>query len=220
MNFHGDVNIGLLARTSDKFCLVGNFVMDKSVKKMEEYLGVDVVKTTIANTDLIGIFCAMNSNGIILPNIANRRELDFFAKLKKEFGVNVTILPSKFTAIGNLVAANDNGAIISNVFSKVSKKKIEDCLDVEADYSSVAKQIVVGSLSVVTNKGCLLHRDADENEMKKIEDILKVKADIGTANFGSPFVGSCVTANSNGAIVGEQTTGPEVVRLAETLDLL
>jgi translation initiation factor 6 len=214
------VNIGLLARSSDKFCIVGNFVMDKTREKMQQYLGVDVVKTTIANTDLIGIFCAMNSNGILLPHIANKRELDFFAKLKKEFGVNIAILPSKFTAIGNLVAANDKGAVISNVFSKASKTKIEDCLDVEADYSSVAKQIVVGSLSVTTNKGCLLHRDADENEMKKIEEILKVKTDIGTANFGSPFVGSCVTANSKGAVVGEQTTGPEIVRIAETLDLM
>lgn len=218
-NFHGDVNIGLLARSSDKFCLVGNFVLDKTKDKMESYLGVDVMKTTIANTDLIGIFCAMNSNGILLPHIVNKRELEFFVKLKKEFGVNVTILPSKFTAIGNLIATNNKGAVISNVFSKINKAKIEDCLDVEADYSSVANQIVVGSLSVVTNKGCLLHRDADENEMKKIEEILKVKTDIGTANFGSPFVGSCVTANSKGAIVGEQTTGPEVVRLAETLDL-
>jgi len=220
MNFHGDVNIGLLARTSDKFCIVGNFVMDKSIKKMEEYLGVDVVKTTIANTDLIGIFCAMNSSGILLPNIANKRELDFFKRLKKQYGVNVAILPSKFTAIGNLIAANDNGAIISNVFSKAIKRKIEECLGVEADYSSIAKQIVVGSLSAVTNKGCLLHRDADENEMKKIEEILRVKIDIGTANFGSPFVGSAVIANSKGAVVGEQTTGPEVVRIAETLDLM
>lgn len=219
-NFHGDVNIGLFSRTSDKFCIVGNFVMDKSKQKMEEFLGADVFKTTIANTDLVGIFCAMNSNGILLPNIVNKRELDFFKRLKKQYGVNVAILPSRFTAIGNLIAANDNGAIISDVFSKAIKRKIEDCLGVQAEYSTVAKQIVVGSLSVVTNKGCLLHRDADEDEIKKVEEILKVKTDIGTANFGSPFVGSAVIANSKGAVVGEQTTGPEVVRIAETLDLM
>ena len=219
-NFHGDVNIGLFSRTSDKFCIVGNFVMDKSKQKMEEFLGADVFKTTIANTDLVGIFCAMNSNGILLPNIVNKRELDFFKRLKNQYGVNVAILPSRFTAIGNLIAANDNGAIISDVFSKAIKRKIEDCLGVQAEYSTVAKQIVVGSLSVVTNKGCLLHRDADEDEIKKVEEILKVKTDIGTANFGSPFVGSAVIANSKGAVVGEQTTGPEVVRIAETLDLM
>jgi len=194
--------------------------MDKTVEKMQDVLGVEVRKITIANTDLIGIFCVMNSNGILLPKIANRRELDFFARLKKEFGFNITLLPSRFTALGNLIAANDNGAIISKVFSQVSKRKIEDCLDVETDYSSVARQTIVGSLSVATNKGCLLHRDAEESEMKRIEDILKVKVDIGTANFGSPFIASCIVANSNGAIVGEQTTGPEVVRIAETLDLM
>jgi translation initiation factor 6 len=174
---------------------------------------------TIANTDLVGIFCVINSNGILLPKIANKREMDFFARLKKEFGLNISILPSKFTALGNLISANDKGALISNVFSKISKSRIEDCLDVEADYSSVARQNIVGSLSVTTNKGCLLHRDAEEIEIKKIEDILKVKADIGTVNFGSPFIGSSVIANSNGAVVGDQTTGPEVTRIAETLEL-
>jgi translation initiation factor 6 len=72
-------------------------------------------------------------------------------------------------------------------------------------------------VAVATNKGCFIHRDAKENEIKKIEEILKVKADIGTANFGSPFVGSCFFANSNGAVVGNSTTGPEIDRIYETL---
>jgi len=218
-NFHGDANIGLFAKSSDKVCLVGTFVLDKTVEKMKNVLDVDVRKINIANTDLIGIFCVMNSNGIILPKIVNKRELDFFRKMKREFGFDIAILPSKFTAIGNLIAANDNGAVISKIFSRIGKEKIEDCLDVEADYSSISKQNIVGSLSVTTNKGCLLHRDAEEDEMKRIEDILKVKVDIGTANFGSPFVGSCVVANSNGAVVGDQTTGPEFQRIMETLSL-
>ncbi|HLC39611.1 MAG TPA: translation initiation factor IF-6 [archaeon] len=219
-NFHGDTNVGLFAKASDKFCIIGNFVMDKSKQGIEKTLGVKVFRVTIANTDLVGIFCVMNSNGILLPKIVNSREMEIFRKLKKQFGINLAILPSKFTAIGNLVSANDNGAIMSKTFSHVNKKKIEDCLGVEAEYVSVASQNIVGSLSVTTNKGCLLHRDAEESEMKKIEEILKVKVDIGTANFGSPFVASCVVANSNGAAVGEQTTGPEVVRIAETLDLM
>jgi len=219
-NFHGDTNVGLFAKASDSLCIIGNFVLDKTVQKIGTVLGIDVKKITIANSDLVGIFCVMNSSGILVPKIVTRREMEFFGRIEKEFGVDVSILPSKFTALGNLIAANDSGALISKVFSKISKKKIEDCLDVEAGYSSVAGQAIVGSLSVATNKGCLLHRDAEESEMKKIEEILKVKADIGTVNFGSPFIGSSVVANSGGAVVGDQTTGPEVTRIAETLDIL
>ena len=75
----------------------------------------------------------------------------------------------------------------------------------------------VGSCGVATNSGCLVHRDIEENEIKKVESILKVDVDVETANFGSPFVGSCIIANSKGAIVGESSTGPEVNRIMETL---
>jgi len=78
----------------------------------------------------------------------------------------------------------------------------------------------VGSAGIVTNKGCLLHRDASGDEIKIVEQILKVNVGIGTANFGSPFVGSCMIANSHGAVVGESTTGAEITRLMETLGFL
>ena len=65
-----------------------------------------------------------------------------------------------------------------------------------------------------------MHRDTKEEEIKLIEDVLKVEIDIGTANFGSPFVGSCIIANSNGTIAGLSTTAPEIERIAETLNLI
>jgi translation initiation factor 6 len=109
---------------------------------------------------------------------------------------------------------------VSKVFSKKEKKEIEDCLGVEAVFSSIAGIQTVGSCGIATEKGCLLHRDAKEEEIKIVEEVLKVKVDIGTANFGSPFVGSCIIANSKGALVGESTTGPEIVRIQEALELL
>lgn len=219
-NFHGDHNLGLFAKSSDKLCVVGNFVLDKTVKKMEDSLKVKIIKATLANTDFIGVFCCFNSNGIVLPNIANDREITLFKNLKKEFGMNLEILKTKFTAIGNLTLANDKGVVISKIFTKRNKKNIEDCLGVECEYSSVAKMSIVGSAGITTNKGCLIHRDATEEEIEKIGDILKVPVDIGTANFGSPFIGSCLIANSSGAAIGESSTGPEVTRIMETLQFL
>lgn len=220
INFHGDHNLGLFGKSSDKVCILGNFVPDKSLEKIESLLKVNVLKTSIANTDLAGIFCCMNSNGLIIPNIANEREVARLKILKKKFGMNIAVLGTTFTALGNLILCNDKGAVISKVFSKKEKKRIEDCLGVESEYASVAGITTVGSCGVATNKGCLLHRDAAEEEMKLIEDVLKVPVDIGTANFGSPFVGSCMIANSTGAVIGESTTGPEVTRIMEALGFL
>lgn len=215
-DFHGDHNLGLFGKASDKLCVLGNFVSDADIEKIGSILEVDIVKATIANTDLIGIFSCMNSNGIILPKITTNRELEMFKKL----GFNVEVVNSKFTALGNLVLCNDNGAVISRLFSRKNKKIIEDCLGVSSEYSSVAGMHTVGSCGVATNKGCLLHRDASENEIETIESVLKVNVDIGTANFGSPFVGSCVIANSHGVILGQSTSGPEANRVLEALNLL
>lgn len=220
INFHGDHNLGLFCKTSDKFCLIGNFILEKSRQQIEDIMKVKTVKLTMANTDLCGVFCCMNSNGILISNIISETEAEKFNILKKELDINLQILKTKFTAIGNLILCNDKGAVISKVFPKKDMKKIADCLDVESECLTVASMNNVGSCGVATNEGCLLHRDADEDEIKKIESVLKVSVDIGTANFGSPFVGSCCFANSNGSVVGQSTTGPEVTRILEALNLL
>jgi translation initiation factor 6 len=219
-NFHGDHNLGLFGKASDKFCILGNFVSERNKEQTEDVLKVKTVRITVANTDLVGVFSCINSNGILLPKIATVREIELLKNMKRELDINLEILNSKFTALGNLILCNDRGAVVSRNFSKKDKKRIGDCLGVESEFSTIAKMDVVGSCGVATNKGCIVHRDASEEEVKKIEEILKVQIDIGTANFGSPFVGSCAIANSNGAVVGESTTGPEINRIMGVLELI
>jgi len=217
-DFFGDPNVGIFGVANDKFCLIGEFVPQRD--KIERSLEVKVLKISIANTNFVGIFCAMNSNGIILPCITLKREIEKVKKICKEFSMNLCILKTKYTALGNLIVCNDRGAIISKVFTKNQKKEIEECLDVEVVYGELARLNIIGSCSEATNRGCLLHRDASEDEIERFEDVLKVKCDVGTVNFGSPFVSSGIIANSNGAIVGNKTTGPEIARIMEVFELL
>ena len=42
---------------------------------------------------------------------------------------------------------------------------------------------------------------------------------IGTINHGVPFIGSGLVANSKGALVGDLTTGIELGRIEEALNL-
>ena len=220
MNFLGDHNIGMFARSTDNFCLVGNPVTEKNSRALENNLKVSVLASSIANTEFIGMFCVANSNGIVLPKIVLDRELQELKSKLKDFDINLYSAKSRFTSIGNLILCNDKGALISKLLSTSEKKSLEDTLGVEVEYGTISGMSVVGSSGVATNKGCLIHRDASEEEIKKVESILKVDSDIGTANFGSPFVGSCIIANSNAAIVGESTSGPEIVRLQETLGFI
>jgi translation initiation factor 6 len=209
----------LYGRSSDKICILGN-ILEKKREIIEDVLKVKSVALTLSNTDFVGIFCALNDNGILLPKIITDSEKEKFSELKKLFGININVLNSKFTALGNLILCNENGALISKLFSIKDRRVIEDCLGIESSFSTIGGIQTVGSCGIATNRGCLLHRDASEDEIKLAEEVLKVKVDIGTANFGSPFVGSCAIANSNGAIIGESTTGPEITRLEEALGFL
>lgn len=217
-NFYGDHNLGLYGKAADSICILGRILEGKR-KAVEDVLKVKTVALTISNTDLIGMFCALNENGILLPKITTEQEVENFREVKKLFGMNVKILDSNFTALGNLILCNGHGALVSKLFTKKDKKMIEDCLGVESCFSTLAGINTLGSCGAATNRGCLIHRDSEEEEIKMAENILKVKVDIGTANFGSPFVGSCILANSKGAIIGESTTGPELDRIYQTLEL-
>jgi len=212
LDFYGDHNIGLFGHAAEKLCILGRSVSDKDCADIEKVLGVKVVKTTVANTDLAGLMCCMNSNGVVLPSIAKDEET---ARLES-LGMNVLALETKFTAIGNLVLCNDKGAVVGKPLARC-REKMSRCLGVDVRTATIAGMNTVGSCGIATNSGCLLHRDAMDKEIRIVEKTLGVEVGIGTANFGSPFVGSCAIANSSAVAVGGSTTGPEMNRFIETL---
>ena len=210
--FNGDQNVGLYGFATNDYCLLG--IEPKKLKKIEATLGTKIKITSVAGTELMGIFAAGNKNGIILTKIIEDYELK---NLKKLFDINIEVIKSKHTTNGNLILCNDNGCLISKHL-KTYKKKIQDVLGVEVDIGTVADLEVVGSAAVATNIGCLCHRAATEEEINKIESLLKVRADIGTVNYGSPFIKAGLIVNSKGMIVSETSTGPELGRVDEVFN--
>lgn len=211
--FHGDSNIGLYAFATDSYCLLGIDLPLKLNNKIFDILKVNIKNIRIAGTEFVGMFAAGNGNGIVLPKTVEKNEIKALRKL----GLNISVLKSKETTIGNLVLCNDSGCIISERL-KGFKKEIRDCLGCEVEAGSVANLGLVGSGAIANNSGCLCHRDAKEEEIEKIESILKVKADIGSIG-GSPFVKAGLIVNGNGVIASERSTGPELDRAFETFEV-
>ncbi len=207
-NFNGDPNIGLYGFASDSYCFLGNY--SKHAERIEEILEARIKVAQIAGTDLAGIFAAGNSNGIILSKIIDPIERK---EIEKVLGINILVLKSKHTAIGNLALCNDKGCIISAKLKRF-EKEIAETLGCETACGRIAGLHIVGSAAITSNKGCLCHREACEDELKRVEEILKVKADIGSIG-GSPFVKAGIIANSGGVVVSEQATGPELERIDE-----
>ncbi len=209
--FNGDPNIGLYGFATDDYCLLGLESNKKILKQIKKILKTDIKFSTIAGTELSGIFIAGNKNGIILPKIIEKYELK---NLKKLFDLNFEIIKSRQTALGNLILCNDNGCLISEKLKRF-KKKISDVLDCEVQTGTIANLDIVGSAATTNNIGCLCHREAAEEEMVKIEELLKVKVDVGTVGYGSPFIKSGIIVNSKGIVFSELSTGPEIGRFEE-----
>jgi translation initiation factor 6 len=203
-------NIGLFAKANDSIIIVPFGFAETKTSKLIKYLQVGEVYASVANTRIIGTMTVMNNNGILVPSIASDEEIQI---LKKTSGLNVERLETKFTAIGNLISTNDNGALVSPLFNGDVDEQVRDVLGVQVHSMRVAGFIQTGSMVVATNTGAAVHPKASEEEIKAISEALQVQVEPVTVNSGIPFVSSGIIANSKSVIVGNLTSGPELIML-------
>ena len=207
-------NVGLFSRTNNDTLLLPFGFAETKAKKLKEYLDVEkIIHVSIAGTRLIGPMTVMNNNGILLPYTVSDDEI----RILKQTGLNVDRLKSKFTAVGNLISANDKGALVSNLFKGEADQNIKDILGVPLQTFSIGGYVQVGSMIVATNAGAIVHPIAKDSEISRISEILQVEAEPATVNGGSPFLSSGIIANFSSVIVGNLTTGPELIMISRAL---
>jgi len=207
----------LFVKSNDTLLCVPFGFAETKVKKLQEYLGVDnTIYISVAGTRLVGPLTVMTNNGILLPSTATDEELRIFKSASK---LNVERLDSKLTAIGNLISANDRGALVSNLIKIETHKQIRDVLGVQVEALSVAGFSQTGALIVSTNQGAGVHPSATDPEIQVISEILKVDVQPATVNGGIPYLSSGIIANSKSMIVGSLTTGPELMILSRAFNL-
>ncbi len=213
--FFGTAEVGLFAVPTEKICLVPPQLKRRQKNLIEEVLDVTVIPTTLAGSILLSPMAVGNSNGLILSNMVLDEELE---AVKKGAGdLNIEIIEGKYTAIGNLILANDQAALASSILPRGTLKKIEDVLGVEVLTGRIANRSYVGSLAVVTDSGGVVCAEISEEEERKLAEIFKVDIVPGTINNGVKFVRSGIIANSKGAIIGSMTTGPELMTISRAL---
>lgn len=209
-------NVGIFAKSNDKLVLLPHGYAETKLKKITEILESEPLFVSIAGNRIIGPMVVLNNTGMILPSTASDDELIY---LKSITGLNVAKLDSKYTAVGNLISANDKGAIVSPLFKNELDKQIGDVLGVEAHTMSVADFNQTGSIIVATNTGAAVHPKATEEEIKIISSVLKVEVEPLTINGGIPYLSSGIVWNSKSLIVGSLTTGPELIMLSRAFKM-
>ncbi len=183
-------------------------------QKLAEALGVSIHYASIAGSRLLGPLIAMNGNGILVSRLAEDHEL---REIGSGTGLNVSRLNSKYTAVGNLIAANDRFALASALLDATTILQVRDVLGTEVERMTIHEYTQVGSLFVATNSGAAAYPMLDEAEVSHISGLFGVEAYPTSVNGGVPYVSSGLVANSRNAVAGNQTTGPELVFITRAL---
>jgi translation initiation factor 6 len=213
----GSSSIGVYALATENFVAIPVMVPKEKAQEYADWLKVPLVYSQIGGSVLFGALACANSNGILLPNYVRNEELD---QIKSVFKGNVKVMETKKTAYGNLVLANDKGAVVDPRFKPKEISQISETLGVEAVPTEIAQLPYVGSLAVATNKGVLAHPMLTSEEKKTLESVFKVPVEVGTINCGIPYVGTGLIANSHAAVAGSMTTGPEMFIIGNALDVV
>lgn len=215
--FGGD-HIGLYIKASNSYILYHSSVPERKVSLLEKELNASTIPVYLVNVLITSPFIAGNKNGIIIPYLFEEYAKEELVKMMKKIDINVGILKNKYTSLGNLILANDKGAVVSPILSIASRKIISDVLDVEIVPATIGRFSYVGSLAVSNSHGALIAPMIREDEKMVIKDILKTSLYTGTINGGVEFISSGIVVNDNGVVVGTATTGKELMTISQAFE--
>lgn len=213
----GSSLIGVHLEANNSFVLYPSMLIKSFLNKFKPVFKQPFIPLTINNSTLLGVYTASNKNGIILPNIIKQEEFETIQS-NVDASYQIATIKSIDNAFGNLILCNDKGAIISTLLADF-KVEIEDILGVETVIYEFVNSELPGSVSIANNKGCLVHPLASDEEIEFISSVLKVETDVSTINRGIPYLSSGATVNDGGGIFGADSTGPEMMRLTNVLQL-
>lgn len=214
-HLNGNPYLGIFACANQSHLFAPIGAQRKTVQAVADVLGAQPIYTTVAGTELIGTLMVANSEGILLPPDATEIEIKTISQTVKG---RVGILDSRHNALGNLIVANDNGAVVADVYGREEVKDIGATLGVEVRKGTINNLNLVGSLCRATNSAALMSPSASDKEIKLIKDTLNVRVERGTANFGVTYVGACMLANSEGVVAGTPTTGIEMGKIEQVFE--
>lgn len=213
----GSAYVGVFAVALEDVLLVRADLEAERHDAFAAELEAEVVPTTIGGASTVGSLIAGNRHGLVVSGQATDLERE---TLSTALDRPIATLPGPHNAAGNLVLANDHGALLHPELDAEATATVRETLDVPVEHGVLGGVQTVGMAAVATNNGVLCHPQATEDELTDLESLLSVPADIGTVNHGSPLVGSGLVANAHGYVVGERTTGPELGRIESALDLI
>jgi translation initiation factor 6 len=212
---NGTSSIGLYGFANDHFALIGETTSDSFEEHVEDVLDVPAHRVTVAGTNLIGAFVTGNNNTVLVPDILETHE----EKLFEELPVDVAVIHTNYTCLGNNILVNDDAAMTSTTFSDAETTHIGDALNVFAIQGELAGIEAIGTLAVFNNESdrMVISNDLAEEEFVQVTDHFNVTGTPSSVNQGAAQIRCGVLCNENGFLVGKASGGPEITTIDKGL---
>ncbi|MBN2156353.1 MAG: translation initiation factor IF-6 [Candidatus Lokiarchaeota archaeon] len=219
----GSVDLGVYMAINNNFLFIPRNTPPEKIEAFHKPFNnttsdFSIVTTSINQSSLLGVYIATNSNGILVPSIISESELMEITEYSKTYDVHIEILDSTDNALGNLILCNNYGCVISSELAE-NVKIIQEVLDVEVMILDYAQNKLPGSSGVTNNHGCCVHPLTSEKQAELIGEVLRVPVDVSTINMGNPYVRAGSIVNDFGGIFGYDSSGPELMRISNVLNL-
>ncbi len=213
----GSDYVGCFATASDKHVFFGSGIHWKGKQLLASTLGVKTVELSIFGTNLVGLFLKANSNGLLVSNIIEDYELKRL--MDQKLDINIEVIDSNLNALGNDILANDKIAVVNPEYGAKERKQIGDVLNVEVLDGAIGGFKTIGANNILTNKGFVISNRATDEQKESIDKIIGFDSVRTTANTGSLSIGLAAVGNSRGVVLGDDTTGYELTRIADGLNI-
>jgi translation initiation factor 6 len=188
---------------------------EEFVNAVRGQLEVEIVKTTIQGSAIIGSLVAGNSRGIVVSGLAQEEEVAMITEYR-----DVLLLTQLMNAAGNVILANDSFAAVHPEMPAAAAEEISEFLSVPVMPLTLGGIKTVGMAGVATNRGVIVHPRAHPQEIAQIEELTGLPVGTGSINMGSGLLGTGLIANRNGYLAGLSTSGFELGRIEDVFGFL
>lgn len=206
----GDPHIGIFCRVLEEIAIVSPEAPDEFCEALRAALDVDLVRTTIQGSAIVGSLVAGNSRAVVVSGLATPDEIRALEDYREVYRLEGTM-----NAAGNVILANDRFAAVHPEMGPDVLEEVRSHLGVEVTRLTLGGIKTVGMAGYATNRGVLVHARATPREIGRLESVTDLPIGTGSVNMGSGLVGTGLLANSRGYIAGDETSGFELGRIAD-----
>ncbi len=206
----GDPHIGVFTRVFEDIAVIPIDAPEELEVQYREAFDLDIVRTTIQNSPIIGSLLAGNSNGFVVSGLASQQELDRLSEYREVF-----LLERGMNAAGNVILACDRFAAVHPDMDKKLQKDIGEFLKVPVTPLTLGDVKVVGMAAVATNTGVVINPRSSMHEISILEKVCELPVGKGSINMGNAMVGTGLVANTRGYLAGIETSGYELGRIED-----